>query len=157
MKEQYIQLCCEFYNEHSPEDKIWFGRMYDECHQEHNKRNSSMYRWQFPLMVLKSQQGRIKELEQWNQNQYNLINELQNKIEDAELQIAVHWGADEDTDSVLKDIEKVFSQALKPSVNKTDIADCSHFSTTMFHDGKAECFQCGAVVNHERKVIGVKR
>ena len=77
MKEQYIQLCCEFYNEHSPEDKTWFGRMYDECLQEHNKRNSSMYRWQFPLMVLKSQQGRIKELEQWNQNQYDLINKLQ--------------------------------------------------------------------------------
>lgn len=34
------------------------------------------------------------------------IGELQNRIHDAELQIAVHWGADEDTDSVLRDVEK---------------------------------------------------
>lgn len=142
--------------------------MYDECHQEHNKRNSSMYRWQFPLMVLKSQQTQIDEIDRKHlayvdgvmkleATYIDKINELQNQIDEANLQIAVHWGADEDTDSVLKDIEKVFSSKSKPSVNKTDIADCSHFSTTMFHDGKAECFQCGAVVNHQRKVIGVKR
>lgn len=62
LKEKYIQFCCDFYNEHAPEDKIWFGRMFDDCHQEHNKRNSSMYRWQFPLMILKSQQAEIKQL-----------------------------------------------------------------------------------------------
>lgn len=33
------------------------------------------------------------------------ISELENRIHDAELQIAVHWGADEDTDSVLRDVE----------------------------------------------------
>lgn len=35
--------------------------------------------------------------------------QLKDRIHDAELQIAVHWGADEDVDSVLKDVE----QALK--------------------------------------------
>ena len=62
LKEKYIQFCCDFYNEHAPEDKLWFGRMYDECLQEHNKRNSTMYRWQFPLMILKSQQAEIDQL-----------------------------------------------------------------------------------------------
>ncbi|SDY60185.1 hypothetical protein [Acinetobacter kyonggiensis] len=62
LKEKYIQFCCDFYNEHAPEDKLWFGRMYDECLQEHNKRNSTMYRWQFPLMILKDQEAKIKEL-----------------------------------------------------------------------------------------------
>ena len=41
--------------------------------------------------------------------------------------------------------------------HKVDMAECVHFSTTMFHEGKAECFACGAVVNHERKVIGVMK
>lgn len=62
LKEKYIRFCCDFYNEHAPEDKLWFGRMYDECLQEHNKRNSTMYRWQFPLMILKDQEAKIKEL-----------------------------------------------------------------------------------------------
>ena len=39
------------------------------------------------------------------------IGELQNRIHDAELQIAVHWGADEDTDSVLRDVEKALRGA----------------------------------------------
>lgn len=62
LKEKYIQFCCDFYNEHAPEDKLWFGRMYDECLQEHNKRNSTMYRWQFPLMILKDRQAEIDQL-----------------------------------------------------------------------------------------------
>src|SRR5690606_39198827 len=37
-------------------------RMFDDCHEEHNKRNSSMYRWQFPLRVLKEQQAIIDQL-----------------------------------------------------------------------------------------------
>ena len=30
---------------------------------------------------------------------------------------------------------------------------CRHFSTTMFHGGKAECFQCNAIVNENHEVI----
>lgn len=30
---------------------------------------------------------------------------------------------------------------------------CVHFSTTLFYEGKAECFGCGAVVNTDREVI----
>jgi len=54
-------------------------------------------------------------------------------------------------------IQQVILSALKPRLHKTDMGDCLHFGTTMFHEGKAECFDCGAVVNHERKVIGVRR
>ena len=54
-------------------------------------------------------------------------------------------------------IQQVILSALKPRLHKTDMGGCLHFSTTMFHEGKAECFACGAVVNHERKVIGVRR
>ena len=168
MKEQYIQLCCEFYNEYSPKDREWFGRMYDQCQEDYEKNNSVMFRWQFPLMVLKSQQAKIVELNtkhlayvdevmKLEATYIDKISELQNQVNEAKLQVVVHWGADEETDSVLNDIEKVFSSKSKPSANKTDIADCLHFSTTMFHEGKAECFQCGAVVNHQRKVIGVKQ
>ena len=54
-------------------------------------------------------------------------------------------------------IQQVILSALKPRLHKTDMGGCLHFSTTMFHEGKAECFACGAVVNHERKVIGVMK
>ena len=47
------------------------------------------------------------------------------------------------------------SKSSQPKLHKTDIGDCLHFSTTMFHDGKATCFDCDAVVNHKREVIGV--
>ena len=47
------------------------------------------------------------------------------------------------------------SKSSQPKLHKTKIGDCLHFSTTMFHDGKATCFDCDAVVNHKREVIGV--
>ena len=47
------------------------------------------------------------------------------------------------------------SKSSQPKLHKTEIGDCLHFSTTMFHDGKAACFDCDAVVNHKREVIGV--
>ena len=43
----------------------------------------------------------------------------------------------------------------QPKLHKTEIGDCLHFGTTMFHNGKATCFDCDAVVNHKREVIGV--
>ena len=46
------------------------------------------------------------------------------------------------------------SKSSQPKLHKTEIGDCLHFSTTMFHDGKATCFDCDAVVNHKREVIG---
>ncbi|WP_111857871.1 hypothetical protein [Acinetobacter sp. CFCC 10889] len=33
---------------------------------------------------------------------------------------------------------------------------CTHFSTTLFFEGKAECFGCGAVVNTDRELIEVE-
>lgn len=52
----------------------------------------------------------------------------------------------------------VAEQALKgggaPNLNTDDKGECRHFSTTMFHEGKAECFHCDAVVNGDREIIG---
>ena len=94
LKEKYIQLCCDFYNEHANEDKIWFGRMFDDCHQEHNKRNSSMYRWQFPLMILKSQQAEINQhqleihaLGEANLNQAMMLAKKQEEIDSLKAQL----------------------------------------------------------------------
>ena len=94
LKEKYIQFCCDFYNEHTPEDKIWFGRMFDDCHQEHNKRNSSMYRWQFPLKVLKDQEAQINQhqleihaLGEANLNQAMMLAKKQEEIDDLKSQL----------------------------------------------------------------------
>lgn len=96
LKEKYIQFCCDFYNEHTPEDKIWFGRMFDDCHQEHNKRNSSMYRWQFPLMILKSQQAEIDQhqleihaLGEANLNQAMMLAKKQEEIDSLKAQLSL--------------------------------------------------------------------
>ena len=66
LKEKYIQFCCDFYNEHAPEDKLWFGRMFDQCQEDYEQQNRCMYRWQFPLMILKSQQAEIDQLKAKN-------------------------------------------------------------------------------------------
>jgi len=55
------------------------------------------------------------------------------------------------------EIQQVLLDISKPKLHKTDMGNCLHFSTTMFHEGKAECFDCGAVVNQARKVIGIKQ
>ena len=181
LKEKYIQFCCDFYNEHAPEDKLWFGRMYDECLQEHNKRNSTMYRWQFPLMILKSQQAEIDQLKAKNtQLTHALVNANAEKSKWqkdywGQVERSAEYGAmlmtdpdslefkcyqkEKQNEELVKQlkIQQVILSALKPRLHKTDMGGCLHFSTTMFHEGKAECFACGAVVNHERKVIGVMK
>lgn len=53
----------------------------------------------------------INQLAQANQVWRTKCDDLENRIHDAELQIAVHWGADEDTDSVLRDVEKALRGA----------------------------------------------
>ena len=34
---------------------------------------------------------------------------------------------------------------------------CAHFSTTMFDNGRAECFNCGSVVNEKREVLELNK
>lgn len=34
---------------------------------------------------------------------------------------------------------------------------CHHFSTTFFTDGKATCFDCGAIINGRREVLGASK
>ena len=62
-KSQFIQVCCDFYDEHSESDKQWFSRNYDQCDEPHEKNNICMHKWQFPLFVLRSQQSKIEQLE----------------------------------------------------------------------------------------------
>lgn len=68
--------------------------------------------------------------------------------------------SDERTKEWLKkqlEIQQPILDISKPKLHKTDMGDCLHFSTTMFYEGKAECFDCGEVVNQARKIIGIKQ
>lgn len=56
--------------------------------------------------LLSLQRHKVKALEVELANSRDYSDGLHEKIHDVELQIAVHWGADEDTDSVLRDVEK---------------------------------------------------
>ena len=76
LKEKYIQFCCDFYNEHAPEDKLWFGRMFDQCQEDYEQQNRCMYRWQFPLMILKDQEAQIDELKHQKSLQELAINQI---------------------------------------------------------------------------------
>ena len=76
LKEKYIQFCCDFYNEHAPEDKLWFGRMFDQCQEDYEQQNRCMYRWQFPLMILKDQEAKIDELQKQIDEGLGLIKSL---------------------------------------------------------------------------------
>lgn len=80
MKEKYIQYCCDFYNEHSPKDREWFGRMYEQCQEDYEQQNMCMYHWQFPLMVLKAEQAQIDELNIKNQRYLGKMQEQQDQI-----------------------------------------------------------------------------
>ena len=121
LKEKYIQFCCDFYKEHAPEDKLWFGRMYDECLQEHNKRNSCMCRWQFPLMILKDQEAKIKELKtQLNNMEACYIQ--QKKLVAAANTVLMNWNGEYtehmqehecSTDAVLRTCITELKQALR--------------------------------------------
>ncbi len=80
MKERYIQLCCDFYNEHSLKDREWFGRMYEQCQEDYEQQNMCMYPWQFPLMILKAEQAQIDELKTKNQRYLGKMQEQQDQI-----------------------------------------------------------------------------
>ena len=57
-------------------------------------------------------------------------------------------------DEILDVLEQALKGGSTPNLNTDENGECRHFSTTMFADGKAECFQCDAVVNEQREVIG---
>lgn len=56
--------------------------------------------------------------------------------------------------SGVRELEQALKGGSTPNLNTDENGECRHFSTTMFADGKAECFQCDAVVNEQREVIG---
>lgn len=83
LKEKYIQFCCDFYNEHAPEDKIWFGRMFEQCQEDYEQQNRCMYRWQFPLKVLKDQQALIDSLKTQLNNMEQCYIQVKKERDDA--------------------------------------------------------------------------
>jgi len=83
-------------------------------------------------------------------NQQAIINDLKAQLECCRKENAVLLGK---VGELQERIDTTKSSQSK--LHKTEMGDCLHFNTTMFHEGKATCFECDAVVNHKRKVIGV--
>lgn len=52
LKQEYVQHLCDFYNEHSPQDKEWFGRNFENCLEPIELNNICMYHFMLPLFVL---------------------------------------------------------------------------------------------------------
>jgi len=106
-------------------------------------------------LYIPSRQGRSVPLAiglQWNawQEQQAIINDLKAQLECCRKENAVLLGK---LGELQERIDTTKSSQSK--LHKTEMGDCLHFNTTMFHEGKATCFECDAVVNHKRKVIGV--
>ncbi|WP_407412475.1 hypothetical protein [Acinetobacter sp.] len=78
-KSKFVQMSCDFYNQHSESDKQWFARNYDQCDEPHQKDNLCMHKWQFPLYVLRSQQAEIDQLKKEKQQVQNRFNFLLDK------------------------------------------------------------------------------
>lgn len=72
-KAKFVQMSCDFYDQHSESDKQWFVRNYDQCDEPHQKDNICMYQWQFPLYVLRSQQAEIDQLKEKNKALVNAL------------------------------------------------------------------------------------
>lgn len=165
-KEQFVKICCDFYNKHSESDKQWFARNYDQCDEAHEKNNTCMFRWQFPLLVLRTKQSEINQLKAELKRTKALAEkalDVSQRSSHTEMCIAQELNASSNPEmleserqmNALLTNENLRLEAEKAGLGKTAISDCLHFCTTMFHDGKATCFGCDAVVNHDRKVIGV--
>ncbi|KAF0598744.1 hypothetical protein AB71190_03642 [Acinetobacter baumannii] len=90
----------------------------------------------------------------------NLNAELQKRVNEQGLIIAkvMSIASDLQQSWAMFEIGKKLEQALKgeatPNINIDEKGECRHFSTTMFSNGKAECFHCDAIVNEKREVIG---
>lgn len=90
----------------------------------------------------------------------NSTNELQKRLDAAIEAINEHYESDGMSGLMFMDLREILmgEQTLKgdSTINSTmgESGECLHFSTTLFNDGKAECFHCDAVVNEEREVIG---
>lgn len=94
------------------------------------------------------------------QNRQNEVDELQKRVDEQGLVIAkiMSIASDLQKNWEMFEVGKKLEQALKGgstlNLNTDENGECRHFSTTMFHKGKAECFHCEAVVNENREVIG---
>ena len=88
------------------------------------------------------------------QHQQTKIDELQKRL-DAAQKLIDDWNfGGVHIFDLLDELEQALKGGSTPNLNTDENGECRHFSTTMFADGKAECFQCDAVVNEQREVIG---
>lgn len=93
------------------------------------------------------------------EDQQAKIDELQKRIDGIKkiIREAYESEGNSSVEIVFDEVEQL-EQALKGwstlNLNTDENGECRHFSTTMFADGKAECFHCNAVVNEKREVIG---
>ena len=56
LKQQYVELCCQYFNEHDEKDIEWFSRKFDDCHDPISSRDIHLIKsWAFALFMLKSQ------------------------------------------------------------------------------------------------------
>lgn len=103
--------------------------------------------------VWQHQQARVEELQKRVDSCIRLIKKWSKDAEYAD-QIA----QEDSVHNTLQDCTNELEQALKgettPNINIDEKGECRHFSTTMFSNGKAECFHCDAIVNEKREVIG---
>lgn len=116
------------------------------------------------------QQAKVEKLQQenlrlayGNTSYYNqavkqneIIDELQKRIDKA-LKIQDEFDDQDDVRLMMYAVEQALKGEGTPNINIDEKGECRHFSTTMFSNGKAECFHCDAVVNEEREVIGKQK
>ena len=148
LKEKYIQFCCDFYNEHAPKDKLWFGRMFEQCQEDYEQQNRCMYRWQFPLMILKDRQAEVDQLktelalfQQAIKGLVGKVSEQKKRIEDALSQIDQSRKIHDDPYDVICDVEK----ALRGGDQKAQQSET--VPTPKWSTIKVVCHRCGHYLN----------
>lgn len=168
LKEKYIQFCCDFYNEHAPEDKLWFGRMFEQCQEDYEQQNRCMYRWQFPLMILKDRQAEVDQLKtelalccEENKGLVGKVSEQKKRIDGALSILKCFWVKDGDPDFVVVvDAEKALRGGDQNTKNKAQSIEktgheggdqkpqqCETAPTPKWTTIKVVCHRCGHYLN----------
>ncbi len=106
---------------------------------------------------LSLQRQRVKAFEDELTNSRNYGDELQKRVDKALELMQKPVIVGEPSNYVcarFKELEQSLKGEGTLNLNIDEKGECRHFSTTMFFNGKAECFHCDAVVNEDREIIG---
>lgn len=135
-KAKFVQLCCDFYNEHSESDKQWFARNYDQCDEPHQKDNICMYQWQFPLFVLRAQQA---EIDQLKEKVSTVLSKWKKESEHAD-HVASEDFVQNVLDACIEDLEKALNMGDTPcaQTNSSNFLQESFFPQTIL-DAERKC------------------